>query len=159
MTTGPFSVPLSVLRSMLSESGTFIDWTSSDDAAEALGSIHYANVEEDDIVRPLAVIDIGEHWQSDLVAAGVNGLFANSGEIILFFEANVADGATEGAALISFLDKVGGCVQDLQELSGEGGYIAIHSITMDEPPSRSTDDEEPPEGDFYRIKLVAEWGV
>ena len=159
MTSGPLSVPLDLLRTMLSESATFQTWVAAADATEALDSIHLVELEEGDVVRPLAVIDIGEEWSSTQFAAGVNGTFINSGQLLLFFEADVAEGATEGEAVIAFLDEVGGCIQDIQVLSGQGGYISIHSVEMAEPPMRAVDDEEPPEGDFYRIKFVIEWGV
>jgi len=157
--SGPLTIPLSVLRTMLSESSAFKTWVGAADATEALENIHLVNVDDADVVRPLAVIDIGERFESQLFSAGVSGLFINSGQLLLFFEADVADGATESQAAISFLDAVGGCLQDVQALSGQGGYLSIHSISMDDAPNRSIDDEEPPEGDFYRVKFVVEWGV
>lgn len=157
MTSGPISTSLAILRTMLSESVTFQTWVGAADATEALDSILY--VEKTDLERPFAVIDIGEGWESEQIAAGVNGSFVDSGQLLLFFEADVADGATDGDALIDFLDPVGGSIQDIQVLSGQGGYISIHNITMSEPPDRSDDNEKPPEGDHYNIEFTITWGL
>lgn len=157
MTTGPLSIPLAMLRTMLSESAVFQAWVGAGDATEALDSILY--VEKKDLQRPFAVIDIGEDWESEQIAAGLRGSFVNSGQLLLFFEADVAEGATDGDALIDFLDPVGGVIQDIQVLSGQGGYISIHSIIMSEPPDRADDNEDPPEGDHYNIEFTITWGL
>jgi hypothetical protein len=158
MTSGPLSIPLATLKTMLSKSATFQAWVNAATEAEALASIHVVSVESEDERRPFAIINIGAKWASNLSAGGAGNFFINDGELILAFEADVAE-VSESLAVYEFLDKIGAIIEEIQALSGLGGYLSFHSIECSEPPVRSVDNELPTEGDYYRTAFAITYGV
>ncbi len=159
MASGPLSLPMEHLKTLLSNSATFQSWVGAADAAEALASIYMVRVDEETFTRPLAVIDIGEKYYSNIRSGGGANFFQKRGELLLMFEADVVEGSTSEEAVLNFLDNVGGCLADMEELSGTPEFLSLHEIEFDEAPTRSIDDEEPPEGDFYRVKFIVTWGL
>ncbi len=154
--SGAISRPLIALQTMLAESATFQAWTSAANAAAALNSIHLVTVAEDALARPFAIVDLGDTLSLHAAAAGTH---IPSGELTVYFEADVPDDITDAQALLAFSDQVGGVIADLLAVSGDGDRISIRAIGYSTAPTRSIDDREPVEGDFYRVELQIEHGV
>jgi hypothetical protein len=144
---------------MLSKSSSFQTWVDADDDEEALESIHIVAIAADAVERPLALINIGDHWSSAIHAGGTHNSFTRTGSLALIFEVDVLEDDDDEEAAYAFLDAVGAIIDEVEELSGQGGYLSIHEISMLDPPARSIDDDQPTEGDFYRVRFLVTYGI
>jgi hypothetical protein len=155
--TGVISVPLSALRTMVSQSATFQTWVGAANAAAALASIHMVGLAEADVARPFALVTLGDNWRRTY--AGTNR-FTMNGELFLVLEgevdaANVDDFAD---AEFEFTNTVGGIIEDLEALS-ESEALIVQSIRVQDAPQRSWRDEKASEGEYYNCVFAFEYGL
>jgi hypothetical protein len=179
--TGPLSLPLTNMRTLLANCSAWQTWTGAASAAEALEHIHLLAVDqprEDDedrpwsSIRPFAVIglDLPEFWAAEKHSGGAAGGFVRSGNLLVSFEDNVDDQIKDNyrEALVRFLNNVGDVIIDLigspgvsAGLSGTGTYLHLTGLTVKEGPHRADRDElaNTDLGDYQAITLGVSWGI
>lgn len=159
--TGILSLPLGHLRTLIANSSNFQTWVGAANATEAESSIYLVNINEDEIARPFALIDWGENFNSTMLANGPGGFFQDRGELRLLFEDDVAAENQDSYedSKLKFLNDIGGVLADMRDLSASDEYLSIHEIQFQESPTRSIDDQDPAEGDFYQGRFIITWGV
>ena len=151
--TGPLSVPVDALRTLVSESSTFQTWTGAANAAQALNSIFLVSADESE-TRPLALINTGPDWR---ITRNAQSAAIPSGGLLISFEDDVT--GSDAAAAEDFLNQCGGVLSDIMTASGTSGTICIHDILFETPPSRATEDDEVAQGDFFYVRFNVMWGI
>lgn len=159
--SGPFSLPLTNLQTLLANSATFQDWVDAADADEAKARIYLIAVSEGSYTRPYALISTGDSWERKLTAGGASHCFEPSGSLFLLFEANVSEANKNSHrdAELEFANKIGAIISEMETLAGQSGYLAVYSISLKAGPSRSGEDEKDAQGDYYQIMFEISWGI
>lgn len=175
--TGPLSLPLANLRTLVAACPAFQSWVGAADPGAAEERIHLVDfeppagrnytVEELDTLRPYAVVDEfafpddrpgGDAWVS--VRHG-SGAFVDAGKLLLRFCGNVPpeDEANPAEARLAFMNAVGAVVREIQGLGGgDTDYLSVHRIARWEPYQRASFGEAEAQGDFYLCSFVVTWG-
>ena len=152
--TGPLSLPLGHLKTLLGASGTFASW---------IGSSHVRFVEvtaaEDKDLRPWALIDQGADWERTKFAADA-GRLRGGGSLMLRVLADVpaehADDA--GDAQFWFTNQLGAIVQEIEELAGSDAYLNVTGINLVEL-ERADETVANTEGDYLTALFEVSWGI
>lgn len=149
--TGPISLPLSALRTILSNCAQFQTWTSTANAAAALAKIYLVATPLASISRPFAWIShrngiAGLSLQRDQltpVSGSTEIAYAGSGSLVLGFEANLAGTSGFDAAdeEFTFTNAIGQIIKEMFILSGRAGYMNLEGVQSLTPPQRSHPDE------------------
>jgi len=155
--SGPLSLPLDNLRTLLANCQSFQEWVGADDAAEALAFISL--VAKDTNERPLALAmqAPGRGWSAQQNAGGAANWFSSKGTLLLLLEDDVATEMAEPDAELTFTNLVGDIISDIMELAGAGVYLNVTSIAIKDGPSRSFFDEKESNGDYYQVVLEIGW--
>lgn len=154
--TGILSVPLERLRGMVASSSAFQAWTGTTSATAAKARVHVVNVDDTDLVRPLAVVDWGDklRWQQRSP-----DLHEPVGECTLYFEADVSpDEAGYQDAAYAFMNQVGAVLAEVFALSGQSGWLNLLETEMRGAPARPLKSQAVALGDFYAATFVVTWG-
>lgn len=154
-----FSLPLKALQDTIANSGTFQTWAGTAGGAPTLARIHLVGVDVSAVVRPFALIDFGEKFDSAQIA--YQGQFMSSGELLLLFEDAVApaNAGNHGDAKLAFTNQVGAVLNEIQDVSGQNSFLSIHKIKLKSGPNRSTKDERDAGTDLYQVTFEVVWGV
>ena len=155
--SGPLSLPLDNLRTLLANCPSFQTWVGAADAAEALAAISLVAVET--VERPLAIVmqAPGRGWASRQNAGGAANWFSQSGTLLILFEDDVEAEAIEPDAELTFTNLVGAIISEMQDLAGSGGHLNVTSIAIKDGPSRSDFSEKESTGDYYQVVLEVGW--
>ena len=136
--TGSTGKMVENLRTLVAASTTFQTWTESDDAAEALGSIHCFGAAPS-ASRPFSLVSLGENerWQRAGIGVGdAWGPDPNPASLYLYFCGTVSathEGNFEDT-VFTFLNFVEGILEDIRGASGAAGSLAIQAITRSRGP-------------------------
>ncbi len=160
------------LRVSLADCATFRAWvgaTGDDAQQQARDRIHdeglpepplgvVYSLEEIQALRPHAIISTLS-FRSEHDSSGSGFGFAHSGILVLRLEQDVPTDIANDMAEIGrrFTNLVGAIWDELEALSGGGGYLAIESIDMGEPFGRSAEQDAESIGDFVRVELTITW--
>jgi hypothetical protein len=175
--TGPLSLPLANLRTMVADCAAFQDWVEAANATEALDSIflvglpaplngHEYTRAELEGLRPCCVIDFFDPSGRGMRQITQNSLaiatFAESGMLALDFLDDVAPADAQGGfedAKLRFMNNAGGVLEHLQELSGQGGYMHLHQVEIALGPRRTSIEGQATRGDAWLLRLAITWGL
>lgn len=160
--SGPLSLPLTNLQTILANCATFQEWVGADNAEAAKARIYLVAVDEGSYIRPYALVAQGDEWKRELSAGGAGHVFQPSGNLFLMFEANVSEAyqSDHRDAELEFTNKIGTIIKEMEALAGQSGYLTVNYINYkEEGPSRSSEDERETQGDFYQVILEVGWGV
>lgn len=153
------SLPLKHLQDAIAASASFQSWAGTTPGAATLARIHLVGVDVATIVRPFALIDFGEKYESDHISS--QGQFLQSGELLLLFEDNVAvaNAGNHGDAKIAFTNPVGAVLSDVQALAGIGPYLSVQKVRLKSGPTRSSESERAAGTDLYQAVFEVLWGA
>lgn len=169
--TGSLSLSKENLRITLADCATFRTWVGATTAAQALNRIHHEGlpprtsgeeytIEELNALRPYALLST-ESFGSRHEAASTSFDYRDSGTIRCRLVQEVPQEIADDHGEIGrrFDNVVGGIMDDLAALSGQGGYLAIEGMDMPEPWTRTEDNRQATDGDFVQVDLLFEWGT
>jgi len=137
--SGILSEPLGYLRDTIAASTAFQAWVGAADAAEAKESIYPVAARVASM--PYCVIDWAENWARIADAGGTRNHFAGGGDLVMTFQAAIADGLGEADAAWTFMNNVGAVISDMEKLAGTDPYLNITEISKENGPVRPTEDE------------------
>jgi len=108
--------------------------------------------------RPLAVVGLGEDYNLEAIAAGAAHSFGDSGQLMLYLEADVPAGYqdTLDDAGIWWTNQVGNIIDELTDTAGASGYLNIRGVSL-EAFVRPYPHEHRNEGDCFKTLLAIEW--
>ena len=157
---GILSDPLYLMANLLAQSANFQAWTGAANAAAALALVHIIEPDDGAVAHPLAVVN----WKNirwNAIASGTAFQFASSGLIEVLLESPVDPSQIDLSAdpAYAFTNAVGGIVADLLALAGQSGQLYMTGLSIDEPPSRVPEGYLGDVGDYFQIRLTAQWGV
>jgi hypothetical protein len=178
--TGPVSLSLERLRTLLAASSSWQTWTATASASAAKAHVYliappeasgregftlaalqalrpYARI---DIVRDGNAIDVQRHADSPPFT------WTYGGTLVLTFEDDVAAGLIENLrdADITFLNRVGAVIDDMLALSGttatgvDGGYLRLTAASLIRC-DRAREETETEQGEFHEAEIRISWGV
>lgn len=171
MTTPSDSIStiLETLKNSLGDASTFRTWVgaSGSDAQEQARKRVYKQalpppesgpthtLIELQTYRPFVIISFFR-FAREQVATSSNFEWENNGELLLHFEQDVPPEIADNHAEIGvqFMNNLGGILDDLCDLAGQGGYLAFTEIDMYEPWYRTHPDEAATEGDAVAAKVM-----
>jgi hypothetical protein len=162
--SGRFNVALLRLRAMVAASSNFQSWVGALSAEDALDSI-FLHCEEGEsaalaALRPFALIHYGEKWESPMLAGGSKNFHLDEFSLELHFEADTEASLVDapGDALTDFANQIGPIVDDILDLSGQSGYLAINNLSFTDGPPWRSDERSRHENDFCHVGFVVEFG-
>jgi len=158
--SGILSEPLSVLRTMLSESSSFQTWVAAANAAAALGSIYLIGT--DTPVRPYAVVSRIDNWSSGLVGGSPGDYgFIASGRLYFDFEDAISSGnqASYADSMLAFKNNVGAVISDLQNTSGGSERLLLRRFDMVAGPQRFDKTESNSDADVLWCRFSVDYGL
>lgn len=160
--SGPLSLPLKNLQTLVSNSSTFQTWVGAADAATAAARIYLVGEDKSATTRPFAVVhhlDPAE-FNREAQAGGAVQCFVESGAVGLIFEDDVgaAYAADHADAEMEFTNIVGAVISEMEDLAGSGAYLNVTRFGVITGPARSALDEAESEGDYYGIQFRVEYG-
>lgn len=149
--TGPLSLPLHYLRQTLADAPAFRTWVGASGGgaqAAALARIHpvaaYA------FTMPFAVVDWTPDQSFASYAGGARNHAQQRGALEIVFRDSINPAHDEADAAYTFLNSLGGVINDLWSLAGTAGYLDITEISLVHGPHRPEEDEVKAAGDFYQ---------
>ena len=157
--SGPLSLPLENVRTLLKNVSAFQAWVGAADAAAAASSIHLVAAEPT-IPRPFALVFFcaEDTWGRERIFEGSHGYYEPAGSVRLLFADDVAVANQDSFADsgLQFLNDVGGIISGMEDLAGSGGYINLTAIRKVDGPKRAGKEESE---DYYFIEFALDWGV
>lgn len=169
---GAITTVEAMLGGTLSNCAAFQTFVGAADAAEALLRIHYAalpapadgqqyTAAELAALRPFALIWTSERegFERRRIAVGTDGFeFGESGRLQLELVRTVPTLGADEPALVEreFLNAIGQIIDNLCTLAGQGGYLAIERLSLDEA-WRTHPDLANEIGDETGARLAAQW--
>jgi len=161
--TGPLSLPLENLRTLLANSATFKTWVGAADVTAAKDRIYLAGVAGTAYTRPYAVVMQAGAGGLERVAEadGAAKRFIASGRLLLALEDDVPSDyqSSYADAELDFTNTIGAIISEMEALAGTSGFLAVKHIAIHSGPARSDADEKSSTGDYYQIVLEVEWGI
>ena len=169
---GPISTAQDLLRVTLADCAEFRSWVGAgggDIQTQARNRIHdeelppkkvgVYKVAELQALRPFALIDTTS-YRSEHAATGDHHEPVGSGTLEVRLEQDVPAAIKNNAGEIGrrLLNTVGTIIDELWELAGQSGYLAIESIAMFEPWDRHHKNKRTTLGDAVWVFLEIEWG-
>lgn len=128
---GMFGLPYVTLEAMLSELEGFQTWVDADDATEALDSIFMLDAGGGAITANRVTLGVMDGFESLPLDTGGN--FRDSGSMLVLFEEVAAAADTPMRdSFLSFLNNVGGILEELQ-LAAPSRWTHLR-ISLDEGP-------------------------
>ena len=166
---GSVSIAQELLRTSLADCAAFRTWCGAADAAAALLRIHHEAVTppatdaeytaaELAALRPHAIVWTVKHrWRQN--AAGTHFETERGGQLQarLVQTVDPAIATDEGEIGRRFMNAVGTIVDQLFDLAGTAGYLAIIDVEMDSP-LRTHPDAVRDLGDVVMVDLNIDWG-
>jgi len=139
--SGPISLPLDHMRTLLANLAAMQDWLDVGSAAEALNSIYLVAVDDPvdaPIATPYAVVVQGERgcWSGRRTAGGAAARFAGSGVIDVLFQADVAASLSYADAELTFTNSVGAILSEIDGVAGSNEYLNVTGMRVIWGPSR-----------------------
>ena len=132
------------LKENVAASATFQTWIgATGDAAAKLAAarLRIYEIAVSTPTRPFAIIELGPEYNAQRNGHGTCDAFIHSGGLFLVFEALATD-ADDKAALKAFTLIVDAVIDELLIFSGQGGYLAIENLSLDEGPEFVELDQE-----------------
>lgn len=129
-----------LLEESLAASVTFRTWTETENAEAAKERIHQWEVDEEGLVRPLALITPGENYEAERTAFGTGDWHRHRGELRLTLEAAFDTEETVAANVTIFSLSTGKIIQEVLAVSGRGGYLAIERLERIDGPGMAHED-------------------
>lgn len=155
--SGPWSEILYNAQTLIANSANFRTWVGAADVAAARNSIHMVAYEASSPTRPFAIVAQGTDWMHAGAAGGAGITYLTSGIVAVTFEADITE-ALAADAEFEFTNPVGDILDDCLDLAGTSGYLAVHSFEKTKGPSRSGEQMDAGQGDYYRAKFNFIWG-
>lgn len=112
--SGFLSEPLDALRALISRSGAWQVWCGVSTEAEALARIHIGSAAVDE-VEPYAILDLSDSW-SRMRQTLTAGDWRSDGWLLVYIRDTVAAGLVDPDALMTFSNRLGALVEDLERL-------------------------------------------
>ncbi|MBI9016892.1 MAG: hypothetical protein JEZ07_06480 [Phycisphaerae bacterium] len=142
---GLFIAPMEALKNMLAGCPSFRQWcgattgTSEENLQVALNKI--SEIHDKTLARPYAYMTFGDDYNAEVNAGGSRNYFAENGNVLLCFEADIApahinDDYASGKAFLG-AGGIGTIITELMSLAGLGGYLNITGITQTDGPGRN----------------------
>lgn len=156
--SGMISRPMALLQTLIANCAAFQTWTSTVDADEAAGRIYLVQEPEASVTYPFACIYQGDDLASVADRGGSRNFFSDSGDLGIFFTAEVSADDTECEAEIAFSNAVGLILDDAKVLSGSGGYLDATEYRKIWGPGLVDQDESTDGVRRYEIGFQVAWG-
>lgn len=156
--TGKLSLPLKHLQDTIANSSNFQTWVGALDAAAAKAFIHVEYSET--LAGPFAVIDWSNDFVRDYDSAGPQGnnFMQVAATLQLIFKGTVNTELDDVDNKYTFLNNIGGILDDIETNAGQGGYLDITQIRFLEGPMRPLPKERNTDiGDFQRIIFLVDF--
>ena len=164
--TGPISKPVYNLQTLLANSAAFQTWVGATGTAEekvtaARARIYIAAKPGADVLRPHALIWVGDEWDSAVSSGGAVQHFLDRGTLYMDFidDVDEDDKDDHGDALLAFTNNVGAVIGEIEALAGSNGYLVVNRISKRMGPVRASVVEEDSLGDYYFFSFDVGWGV
>ena len=159
--SGIFSIQLSILRTMISQSTSFQAWTGTANAAAALARIYFEAQDNSDVVRPFALVFMGNEYVQQSIAGGASTVFQPTGQLVMMLEDDVAaeNADSHADAYFAFSNELGGLIEDLMDLSNTDSLLSFESIALTGGPSRTEKNDRVSLGDVYTASYNMNWGT
>ncbi len=156
---GSISLALAQLRTSLSESVEFQNYTGSQNAAEALERIRYYTVRDDADTwkqRPFALLKMTQRG-SNSIGDGVVVELATGGSILLSLEDNAKHKESDDDSYIEFCNFAGSVMDDLEDNSGFNDHFATDQTDVLFGPERTPRNQREEQADFWQIVYVVNY--
>jgi hypothetical protein len=159
--SGIFSIQLSILRTMISQSSSFQTWTGTANAAAALARIYFEAQDDSSVVRPFALVFMGNEYVQQSIAGGASQVFQPSGQLVMMLEDAVAPGnaASHADAYFAFANELGDLIEDLMALGGTDSLLSFESIALTGGPGRTEKNDRVSLGDNYTASFNVNWEI
>lgn len=175
--TGPISLAQQRARIMLADCATFRSWVGAANQTEALASIHLKSMATVPATaaawiaaRPLCVVDMpaDNGYSTERVAGGLGACYVESGQIMLSFEAELADADDESDSRVVFENKLGAIFSEMWALSGTDGtttvgettaYLTIDQLELVLGPEGAADDEQATQSNYLLAIAILHWST
>jgi hypothetical protein len=159
--SGIFSIQLSILRTMISQSTSFQTWTGTANATAALARIYFEAQDDASIARPFSLVFMGNEYVQQSIAGGASQVFQPSGQLVMMFEDAVAPGnaGSEADSYFAFANEIGDVIDDLLALGGTDSLLSFESIALTGGPSRSEKNDKVSLGDIYTASFNVNWEI
>jgi hypothetical protein len=162
MTTpvGMFSDMVRGLQLMVADSLAFQSWVGAVDQEEALERVHVISAPIHGPL-PMALVEVGELVrQRSMVFSGYQFEYGPGTHLVLSFRSD-ADGEDEPEAGYSFLNALGGIMEDIEKASGNQATTAftIPVTSLAAPPQRIISPNRQSIGDYYEASFIIQKGV
>ena len=131
--TGTLSLMLSRTRQIIAGSGTFQDVVEADDEAEALLSVFYHSVEDEDTARPYAIVRLMNDEDGQQIS---NTGYQFDGMILVEFHFDIPAEyiGNYSDSYLWFTNQIGAIISEITVLTRTGNvtnnYIAFHAISQ-----------------------------
>lgn len=161
--TGPFSLPLENLRTLLANAAAFQTLVGAATANEALASIYRAAKDNPDNSVPFAVVrwPVPAEWNRTSDSGGAANYFVESGAMEIIIQNPIPTALLSDSALaeLHFLEQIGPIVRDMELLAGSGTYLNAYHFVPTMGPGRTHPKEKESRGQFYQVVIRVEYGV
>lgn len=152
--TGPLTLPLSDLRTLIAATSEFQTFVGAANATEAAESIHIGGVASP--TRPFVLLSL-EAFEAQRYAMGARDWFLLNGAVRVMFESAVASENQDGHAdaenaALTAIDTIMSAALDL---AGSDSYMSLTGFDLAEDPRRSDEDDQ---DDYYQVPCLASWG-
>ncbi len=150
--TGPESLPLANLRTLIQASATFVSW------AAATGRVHLIGMDDPNaLVRPYAIVSfVQDDWHLDRTAVEVGEV---GGSLVFHFFASVIVAQTISDQVLSFMNKTGAIIAEMAAVAGDGsGGFNFRRIMRTEGPRLKDEDDYQDEADFITSGYAVTFG-
>jgi len=110
------------------------------------------------LVRPFAMVGVGEEASAQMVAAGSANEFRYRGALSLFLEAATPSAytATRDDAGLWFANRLGAILGEMAALAGTPSYLNIVGFQVDSL-VRSPEEAREVEGDYFQAEVTVRW--
>jgi hypothetical protein len=141
-----YSAVKELLKESIAISTSFQTWIeATGDAAAKLAAakarIHTTSLNFDTATRPNVLIRIGNSSSAEKIAGGTHDFFDRHGSLLVFFTADRAGDTADITALEAFASTVADVMDDVLDVSGTGGYLAIENVEIEDPFAINSPDE------------------
>ena len=153
--SGFLSTVLAEAQLSVASSAAFQTWvgatgTPAEKLAAAKARVGIVAIDEASIERPCAVVDFAASWRRAPVGGGARNWFETTGDVaLLLMGPDVAAGASEQNAGLTFLNSVGAILAEMEALTGTAGCLSFSSISREGPVTRTPLDERKSLGDWF----------
>ncbi len=152
--TGIISRPLKVMQRMVAASTNFMAWTALATPDEARAVAYLVTSERNPAAR-FVIIDFGDFTRDRVSINNAKPFQEREGSsMLLYFRGDVGAG-TDEEELLTFSNAVGGVWSDLELAAGiyKDTNIAVHSIDMKVPITRTPYEDRQTAGDYFECVL------